>query len=195
VRPESALDLTVHKTTHSVRGLNDASARNQPERMNPPDTETLRASYVASRQQLFTYALSITENRESAEDAIQGAFQQILRRRALPADLRPYVYRCVRNAAVDVLRRARVRRDSIFDVAGAAEANAPDAPLAHESDELERCLRQLSPDEREDIVLKIYDDFSFDEIAELRQVPLPTAASWYRRGLDKLKAMLAADIR
>ena len=163
--------------------------------MNSPDTETLRACYVESRQQLFTYALSIAGNRESAEDAIQGAFQQILRRGALPADLRPYVFRCVRNAAVDALRRANVRRDSIFDVAGAADANAPDAPLAHESDELERCLRQLSPDERETIVLKIYDDFSFDEIATLRQVPLPTAASWYRRGLDKLKSILAADIR
>jgi DNA-directed RNA polymerase specialized sigma24 family protein len=48
----------------------------------------------------------------------------------------------------------------------------------------------ISPDERETIVLKIYDDFTFQEIADLRDVPLPTVASWYRRGLEKLKTLL-----
>jgi RNA polymerase sigma-70 factor, ECF subfamily len=161
--------------------------------MSAPETETLRAFYVGSRQQLYTYAVSITANRESAEDAIHGVFEQLLLRGRLPVDLRPYVFRCVRNAALDCLRRTRTRRDSIFEIAAASDPSGP-AP-AYKPDELERWLHALSPDEREAIVLKIYSDFTFHQIADLRQVPLPTVASWYRRGLEKLRAILAGEIQ
>jgi RNA polymerase sigma-70 factor, ECF subfamily len=162
-------------------------AANNLRGMNPAAIETLRAFYVQNRQQLYTYAVSLTRQREAAEDAIQQAFQQLLRRGALPEELRPYVFRCVRNAALDGLRRAGVRQDLPFD-----EERAPDpaAPLAFSPRELDAQLQRLNPDEREAIVLKIYDEFTFQEIATLRGVPLPTVASWYRRGLEKLGTLL-----
>ena len=67
-------------------------------------------------------------------------------------------------------------------------------PPAFQSDEIEHWLQMLSPDEHETIVLKIYSDLTFQQIADLRQVPLPTVASWYRRGIDKLRTMVATDI-
>jgi RNA polymerase sigma-70 factor (ECF subfamily) len=158
--------------------------------MSPSATAKLRAFYVENRQPLFTYALSITRQREAAEDAIQQAFQQLLRRDESVAELRPYVFRCVRNAALDGLRRTAVRGDSIFDRDAVPElvASPSVAPLlAHELGEK---LGLLSNDERETIVLKIYDGFTFQEIAVLRDAPLPTVASWYRRGLERLKALL-----
>ena len=87
-----------------------------------------------------------------------------------------------------------MRTDSIFELTAAAEAAAPGTPVAAQPAEIERWLQQLSSDERETIVLKIYGDLSFHEIADLRQIPLPTVASWYRRGLEKLKTFLTADI-
>jgi RNA polymerase sigma-70 factor (ECF subfamily) len=159
--------------------------------MSAADIETLRAFYVGSRLQLYTYAVSITGNRDSAEDAIHGVFEQLLRRGYLPADLRPYVFRCVRNAALDSLRRARIRRDSIFKVTAALDHIKDPPPFR--ADELERWLQMLSSDERETIVLKIFNDFSFQQIADLRKVPLPTVASWYRRGLDELRAVLSKE--
>jgi RNA polymerase sigma-70 factor, ECF subfamily len=163
--------------------------------MSSTDIETLRAFYVGSRQLLYTYAVSITGNREAAEDAIHGVFEKLLRRGALPADLRPYVFRSVRNAAFDAWRRTKVRTDSIFAAATAVAAAEPGSPAVSRTDELESLLQQLSPDERETIVLKIYNGFTCQEIADLRQVPLPTVASWYRRGLEKLKALLAPESR
>jgi RNA polymerase sigma-70 factor (ECF subfamily) len=107
----------------------------------------------------------------------------------MPADLRPYAFRCVRNAALDDLRRARIRRDSIFN--DSATPAPSSVPPPYQADELERSLQALSPDEREAIVLKIYNDFTFQQIADLRQVPLSTAATWYRRGLDQLRSKLS----
>jgi RNA polymerase sigma-70 factor (ECF subfamily) len=163
--------------------------------MSSKDIEALRAFYVGTRQQLYTYAVSITGNREAAEDAIHGVFERLLRCEGLPADLRPYVFRSVRNAAYDASRRTKVRTDSIFDEAAALEVAEPGSPGASQPGEFEPLLQRLSPDERETIILKIYDGFTFQQIADLRQVPLPTAASWYRRGLDQLKTILTAESR
>jgi RNA polymerase sigma-70 factor, ECF subfamily len=163
--------------------------------MNFSERESLRIFYVEFRQQLYTYAVSITGNRESAEDAIHCVFQSLLRRGRLPSNLRPYLFRCVRNAALDTLRRSGVRAESIFDDSSAAVAQAPSLPAVVLASELEHGLQQLSSDERETIILKIYDGLTFQEISELRQKPLPTVASWYRRGLEKLKELLIPEIQ
>ncbi len=158
--------------------------------MSLPIPDRLRAFYAENQDQLYTYAVAITRQREAAEDAIHQAFQRLLQRETLPLDLRPYLFRCVRNAALDTWRRERGRTDSVFD-----DTLAPPVPCTGASPppltpaEAERWLDSLSPDEREAIVLKIYDDFSFQEIADLRGVPLSTASSWYRRGLAKLKTL------
>lgn len=151
--------------------------------------------YVNHRQQLYTYALSITHDRAAAEDAIHTAFQQLLPRPHLPADFRPYIFRCVRNAALDAFRREQNQAHGILaarDQSGSrALAQADALSLAA----LDTALRDLSEMERETVVLKIYSGFTFQEIAELRGAPLPTVASWYRRGIDKLKNLLASEIR
>lgn len=156
--------------------------------MKAKDIESLRALYVASRQQLYTYAVSITGNREAAEDAIHGVFERLLRGGGLPADVRPYLFRAVRNAALDSWRRAQVRGDSVFE-------DAPDdSGPGSRPDDLAALLAELPGDEREAIVLKIYGGLSFQEIADLRDAPLPTVASWYRRGLERLRGKLTAEL-
>lgn len=177
----------LHKCARLARGLDDAIPRGQHDAMNATHIEALRAFYTGNRQSLYTYALSITENREAAEDAVHGVFEKLLRGRGLPADLRPYVFRCVRNAALDARRRTKVRGDSIFDAEAVATAERS------RSDDFEPLLRELSPDERETVVLKIYSGLTFQEIADHRQLALPTVASWYRRGLERLRALLTKE--
>lgn len=74
-------------------------------------TDKLAASleHLFSEQgkQLFVYALSLTGSAEQAEDAVQEAFYHLFRLRRRPGHLKAYVYRSVRNAAIDQLRRDR----------------------------------------------------------------------------------------
>jgi RNA polymerase sigma-70 factor (ECF subfamily) len=74
------------------------------------DRGELERLYGEYRQQLFTCALAITCSPARAEDAVHDAFCRMLRRRravddAAAVDLKAYVFRAVRNAAVDQLRR------------------------------------------------------------------------------------------
>jgi RNA polymerase sigma-70 factor (ECF subfamily) len=160
--------------------------------MNSGVTETLRMVYTSYREELYTYAVSITRDRAAAEDAIHAAFQRLLTQPRLPTDLRPYVFRAVRNAAIDSFRRHGTGADDILKFESATSASrAGDALLP---EEVESGLRELSSDERETIVLKLYDGLTFQEIADVHGAPPPTVASWYRRGLEKLRARLAKEL-
>lgn len=157
------------------------------EEMNATDIEALHALYIGNRQELFTYAVSITGNREAAEDAIHGVFERLLCRDDLPNGILPYVFRAVRNAAYDARRRTKVRSDSVFQLTVAAEVVGTGTADRVRPEELEALLQQLPPDERETIVLKIHGGLTFQQIAEFQGAPLPTVASWYRRGIDRLR--------
>lgn len=144
-------------------------------------TAQVQRFYEENRQGLYTYALSLTGNRAAAEDAVQNAILRLLRRPWLPRELRPYAYRCVRNAAIDDWRRRQPQpTDTIF----ATDVSDPTL-----SEHLGALLAQLSVDEREVIVLKVYDDLTFREIAAVKRCSLNTVASQYRRGLEKLRAL------
>lgn len=148
--------------------------------------EELWTIYEQYRTELYVFALSITRSKQSAEDAVHEAFRKVLGKGRAPEALRPYLFRCVRNAALDELRSAkrRGRRDSIFASAQDTDSTAP----ALSASEMEEFLQRLSADERECIVLKLYSGLSFREIAETRRASPNTVASWYRRGLQKLRA-------
>ena len=153
--------------------------------MNTEYIDRVRRFYEEYRQELFTYAVAVCASRAAAEDALHEAFYRILQRPRTPENFRAYVFRAVRNAAIDEIRHRNreTPSESIFrDTGVESDAEHQDA-----QDLAVRLLAILSPDERECIVLKLYNDLTFREIADIRGVSLNTAASWYRRGLEKLR--------
>jgi RNA polymerase sigma-70 factor (ECF subfamily) len=159
--------------------------------MHESFVEELRRFYEANRRELYTYSLALTRNREAAEDAIHNAFQRLMRRGSAPIDLRPYVFRCVRNAAIDDLRREKRREDGIIELPNDTNEGTARGLGA----ELQQLLTQLSEDERETIVLKVFDGMTFREIADLRDASINTVASWYRRGMEKLKVLWVEETK
>jgi len=55
-----------------------------------------------------------------------------------------------------------------------------------------RCLSQLPPEQREVIVLKIWNQLTFENIAELLEISPNTVAGRYRYGIQKIRACLSA---
>ena len=145
--------------------------------------------YREHRQPLFTYALTITRCPERAEDAIQEAFYRLYRLHTLPDHLRAYVWRAVRNAAID--QRRRVPHTAAL-VDGALFDPAPDprheAVSSQVRERLESALAELCDDERETIVQHLFGELTFREIAQVREISINTITSWYRRGLEKIRA-------
>ena len=55
---------------------------------------------------------------------------------------------------------------------------------------LSAALGELPADQRAVVHLKLWEGLTFEQIAELLGIPLNTAASRYRYGLDKLRERL-----
>jgi RNA polymerase sigma-70 factor (ECF subfamily) len=154
--------------------------------------EEIEAIYRRHRQGLFTLALSITRCPELAEDAVHDACARLLRLEARPdRDAVAYVFAAVRNAALDHARRRRPSLEypaSIFDV------RQTDPAVAAREAEQQRLAReavdQLPLKQREAVVLRLYTDLTFEQIAETLGEPLPTVASRYRRALERIRRIL-----
>jgi RNA polymerase sigma-70 factor (ECF subfamily) len=154
----------------------------------------LERTYREHRQQLFTCALAITRHPERAEDAVHEAFCRLAQHTEAPRNLRVYVFRAVRNAAVDQLRRIRPDKEAVEEFIFDPGENPRESAEAEEFRRLvTRCLLSLPDEQRETIVEHLYGDLTFEEIAELRGSPRSTVASWYYRGLERLRAMLEGE--
>jgi len=147
--------------------------------------------YRQHRQQLFTYALSITCCPEAAEDAIQDAFYRVYRKQRIEGNVKAYVFRSVRNAALNQVRR-NVRPTQQCDTYIFANDCDPaeNGDLRELIHRVAEALHELSEGERETIVQHLFGGLTFREIAELRGDPLGSVTSWYRRGLARLKHLL-----
>ncbi len=155
--------------------------------------DRLEGIYREHGQGLLTLAWSITSRRELAEDAVHEAFVRLCRMNEMPAgDPVAYTFASVRNAALDQLRRRpteKVDQQSIFLAQPAAKNTSPDLPaLTDERDKrLRQCVDELSPPLREAVVLRVYGNLTFEQMAEVCDEKLSTVSSRYRRALEHLR--------
>ena len=141
-------------------------------------------------KRVYNYLLRITGSPDDAMDASQEAFlkaYQSLPRLDDPARFGPWLYRIAHNEAISLIRRRRPSEDL-----ESAERAAPRSLAGVElSLAVETALARLSPDQREAVVLKVYEGFKFDEIAAITGCPASTVKSRVYTGLGLLKEMLA----
>ena len=150
--------------------------------------DSVRRAYEGNCDALFAYALSLTQSSAAAEDAVHSAFSKILRKGKWPREFRPYLFRCVRNAALDEMRgrEKRKQREALFSER--YEGNGHD-PLFSAAD-IETAMETLNDNERECVVLKCFSGLTFQEIGNLKGVSINTTASWYRRAVAKMREVM-----
>jgi RNA polymerase sigma-70 factor, ECF subfamily len=134
-----------------------------------------------------------------AEDVVQDAFVRFWRhQRALPGDPMALLVTSVRRAAFDLARRdmRRVAREERATDSDEIAAPMFETPLDGDDrrQAIEAALRRLPEEQRDVLVLKIWGELTFDQIATQLDIPLNTAASRYRYALAALrKELTAAD--
>jgi RNA polymerase sigma-70 factor (ECF subfamily) len=148
-------------------------------------------------------ALRVVANADDADDAVQEAL--IRAYRALPrfrgeSNFSSWLYRITLNVCHDILRARRARQsDERFARAAEEHISDPDsggdppsALLASERRaELESLLERIPTTYRQAVELHDREGLTVAAIAELTQVPLPTAKARLRRGRLRLIDLLA----
>lgn len=154
--------------------------------------------YVEHRRALIAYAAALTGSVDEGMDLIQDVLTRLIAQNADPAIPRAFVFRCLRNRAAD---HARFRQRQGPEPSAAALAFLASPPptardAAEESAEkLREALAQLDERRREVIVLRVYGELTFDELATVLGSPIGTVASHYARGIDELRRRLEEEPR
>jgi len=143
-------------------------------------------------RRVFNYLLRLVSNREDAMDLSQEVFlkaYQNLGRLEDPARFGPWLFRIAHNEAFSQLRKKRPEvglEGRRLDRRTPPRLEPIELSLAVES-----ALARLSADQREAVLLKIYQGFKFEEVAKVLSCPVSTVKSRLYSALDLLKETLA----
>ncbi len=156
----------------------------------------LERLYEDHAQALFAFLLNFTRDEDDTRDVLQDIFARLAREPSLLAavrDRRAFLIRLARNAAIDLMRRRGARNKYHEDFG--AERSTPFAATADPDEaafraELSAALADLPPEQRAVVHLKLWEGFTFEQIAAAMEIPPNTAASRYRYALDKLRGRL-----
>jgi RNA polymerase sigma-70 factor (ECF subfamily) len=129
----------------------------------------------------------------SAEDCVQEAFLELVRQKRPPDDPVAWLYRVVRNKAINAGRSesARRRRESTWSQSKPGWFE-PTVDEALSADELQKALASLDPDDREIVVARIWGKLTLEETGELVSLSISAVHRRYAAALQQLRAWLEA---
>lgn len=164
-------------------------------------------------QKLFGYCLRLTGDREDAFDICQDTFVKAFEQISQLQDYDKFshwLFKIARNFCISLYREKksfpRHEPDAGEDDAEGLETLLSsglqvriDSAQRFEPAELrlivERALDHLSFEQRETVVLKIFEGLKFTEIAEIANCPVSTVKSRLYLGLSELKKFLSGNER
>jgi len=159
-------------------------------------------AYRAHADDVYRVALAILRDPDAAVDVTHDTFARAFDRweqydSARP--LRAWLHGIVSHAALDALRRRRVRAHALQAVGRVHEAEVAGQlegdPARHvaEGDAIETALADLKPDARAALVLRHYYGYDYAEIARFLRTSPGNVGSILSRSHATLRARLATD--
>jgi RNA polymerase sigma-70 factor (ECF subfamily) len=154
------------------------------------DLEQLAAMVNRRAAALALYARQWLDQ-ASAEDVVQEALAALLAERRPPDDPVAWMFRAVRNAAIDQVRSASRRRRREQAAAQARhEWFEPRPDAAIDARTAESVLRQLPEPDRQIVLLRIWGGLGWAQIAPLVGLALSTAHERYTAALERMRLIL-----
>ena len=158
--------------------------------------DALRQIYEKYKDDLLALAVSLSNDRATAEDALHDvfvAFVQYAGNIRLRTSLKSYLSSCIANRVRNLNRTntgcpVHLEQSETIDIG----CDEPDRQImsAEMFQRIDRAMAELPYPQREVIVLHVQGGMRFRAIAESQGVSMNTIQSRYRYGLSKLRSLL-----
>ena len=161
---------------------------------NATHHEDWRVCFAEAAPGLVLFARQFVRSVADAEDIVQEAFVRFWRKQH-PIENRALLFATVRSISLDSIRRdARRARREADAVAESEQSTEPQFDSGNESQHaLSLAVDGLPAEQREVLVMKIWNELTFAEIAQVLGISQNTAASRYRYALAALKKNLVSS--
>ena len=159
--------------------------------------DPLEKIYQEHAPALFRFLILLTGSEIETKDTLQEIFIRLAQApRLLEGISAPhsYLFRLAHHLVIDRHRRDSTRR--LYENRAGNELRAVTDPEPSSGDEawlrktLAASLDALPPEQKAVVLLKVWEDMTFTEIAAILEISPNTAASRYRYALDKLRDRL-----
>jgi len=166
-----------------------------------PET-TLYSCYLDG---LFGYAMVLTGNPAEAADLVQETYVRALKARASlrpGSNVKSWLFTILRNIWLNQLRHERTAPEIVElgahqDIADVAIETSKDPHAQYvskiEQEMVRNAIQQLPAEFREIIILREYEELSYQEIAAMLDCPAGTVMSRLARARSKLRLMLSVN--
>lgn len=168
------------------------------------DESALKILIGRYEKRLFTYLMISVKNKELAEDIFQDTFIKVINTIRSgnyheEGKFFQWIMRIANNLRIDHYRK--MQRLPLYE--GNGEFDIFDIISTHEESVEQKLIREqifedvshlveyLPPEQKEVLMMRIYQDFSFKEIADMTGVSINTALGRMRYALINLRKMIA----
>ena len=163
-------------------------------RVKRGDVEAFNVLISHWEKRVYNYLLRLTSHPDDSLDLSQDVFlkaYQNIRKLDDAAKFPSWLFRIAHNEAHSLFRKRKPEvdvNDPDFVERERAHGFSLDLTLA-----VSAALDRLNADQREAVVLKVYQGFKFEEIAEILSCPVSTVKSRLYAAMDLLKNELAPN--
>ncbi|MFA5298258.1 MAG: sigma-70 family RNA polymerase sigma factor [Lutibacter sp.] len=165
--------------------------------------KSLEILIIRHKQRIFSFILSKVLDREAAEDIFQDTFIKVintLKRGAYNEEGKflPWVMRIAHNLIIDHFRRNKrlpkfnnTDDFDIFDVLSDEMLSVENQIIKEQIlEDVRKLVEELPEDQKEVLLMRMYKDMSFKEIAENTDVSINTALGRMRYALINLRKLI-----
>ena len=167
------------------------------------DESSLEVLIKRHKQRIYSFIYSKVYDRDVAEDIFQDAFIKVIRtlkkgRYNEEGKFLPWVMRISHNLIIDYFRKnnrmPKFDNSGEFSIFSVLSDNSLNAERALIKDQVEtdvrRLIDELPEDQKEVILMRMYNDMSFKEISERTGVSINTALGRMRYALINMRKII-----
>jgi RNA polymerase sigma-70 factor (ECF subfamily) len=164
--------------------------------------QALAQLYDRYQRLVFSLALAIVNDRETAEEVTLDVFMRVWQKadtyRVEQAKVSTWLTHIARHHAIDILRRRAARLDQSAvhweDAISNLESSQPDpqesAEVSLRREHIQAALDQLPAEQKQALLLAYFGGYTQSQIAELLAQPLGTIKTRLRLAMQKLREFL-----
>ncbi len=156
--------------------------------------KTFKIIYELSKVQLFGVILRILKKPELSEDCLQEVYVKIWHQSSSycesKASVMTWMSRIARNHAIDYVRRRELPIQEDFELSVISDEQLDLLDNVNNQQinkQLSKCLQKLKPEVMNILFMSYFNGLTYDNIAQVLEIPPSTIKTWVRRAMPVLK--------
>lgn len=141
-----------------------------------------------NQQAMYRFAYSYVKNKSDALDVVQDSICKAItneEKLKKPSKVKSWIFTIIRNTSLNLIAKGN-KEELSGEVTNKKVINIK---TSAEKLDLENALQELTPKEYEMIVMRFFEGFQLNEMAELMDLNINTLKSRYYKVLDKLRVV------